>query len=58
MAYIISYGLLIAAVFCSYKLAKEKVQNQFVWPILTALLGPGIFIIQYLVTIFMNKKLL
>ena len=43
MAYIVSYGLLIAAVFCSYKLAKEKVQNQFVWPILTALLGPGIF---------------
>ena len=58
MAYIVSYGLLIAAVFCSYKLAKEKVQNQFVWPILTALLGTGIFIIQYLVTIFMNKKLL
>ena len=58
MAYIVSYGLLIAAVFCSYKLAKEKVLNQFVWPILTALLGPGIFIIQYLVTIFMNKKLL
>ena len=58
MAYIVSYGLLIAAVFCSYKLAKEKVHNQFVWPILTALLGPGIFIIQYLVTIFMNKKLL
>ena len=58
MAYIVSYALLIAAVFCSYKLAKEKVQNQFVWPKLTALLGPGIFIIQYLVTIFMNKKLL
>ena len=58
MAYIVSYGLLIAAVFCSYRLAKEKMQNQLVWPILTVLLGPGIFIIQYLVTIFMNKKLL
>ena len=58
MSYIFSYALLIASVYCSYKLAKEKVQNQFVWPILTALLGPGIFIIQYLVTIFMNKKLL
>lgn len=57
MAYIVSYALLIAAVFCSYKLAKEKVQNQIVWPILTALLGPGIFIVQYLVTIFMEKKL-
>ncbi len=58
MAYIVSYALLIAAVFCSYKLAKEKLQNHLVWPILTALLGPGIFIVQYLVTIFMNKKLL
>ena len=57
MAYIVSYGLLIAAVFCSYRLAKEKMQNQLVWPILTVLLGPGIFIIQYLVTIFMNNKL-
>ena len=57
MAYIVSYGLLIAAVFCSYKLAKEKLQNHLVWPILTALLGPGIFIVQYLVTIFMKKKL-
>ena len=57
MAYIVSYGLLIAAVFCSYRLAKEKMKNQLVWPILTVLLGPGIFIIQYLVTIFMNKKL-
>ena len=57
MAYIVSYGLLIAAVFCSYRLAKEKMQNQLVWPILTVLLGPGIFIIQYLVTIFMKKKL-
>mgnify|MGYP000671189469 CR=1 FL=1 len=37
MAYIVSYALLIAAVFCSYKLAKEKVQNHIVWPILTAL---------------------
>ena len=56
MAYIVSYALLIAAVFCSYKLAKEKVQNHIVWPILTALLGPGVFIVQYLVTIFMEKK--
>lgn len=57
MAYIVSYALLIAAVFCSYKLAKEKVQNIIVWPVLTALLGPGVFIVQYLVTIFMQKKL-
>ena len=45
------------AYIVSYKLAKEKLQNHLVWPILTALLGPGIFIVQYLVTIFMKKKL-
>ena len=57
MAYIVSYALLIAAVFCSYKLAKEKAQNHIVWPVLKVVLGPGIFIVQYLVTIFMEKKL-
>ena len=57
MAYIVSYALLIAAVFCSYKLAKEKLQNHILWPILTILLGPGIFIIQYLVTTFKKKKI-
>lgn len=54
MAYIVSYGLLIASVFCSFKLAKEKKQNHFVWPILTAFLGPAIFILQYITTIFIK----
>mgnify|MGYP007053731987 FL=1 len=58
MAYIISYGLLIASIYCSFKLATEKMQNKIVWPILTALLGPGIFIIQYLVTTFAKKRML
>ena len=49
MAYIVSYGLLIISVFCSYNLAKENVQNKLIWPILTVILGPAIFIIQYLV---------
>lgn len=57
MTYIVSYVLLIAAVFCSYKLAKEKVQNHILWPISMVILGPGVFIIQYLVTIFKEKKL-
>ena len=58
MAYIISYGLLIASIYCSFKLATEKMQNKIVWPILTALLLPGIFIIQYLVTTFTKKRML
>lgn len=58
MAYIISCGLLIATIYCSFKLATEKMQNKIVWPILTALLGPGIFIIQYLVTTFTKKRML
>ena len=57
MSYIFSYALLIAAGFCSYKLAKEKLQNHILWPVLTMLLGPGIFIIQYLVTTFKKKKI-
>ena len=57
MAYIVSYALLIASVYCSYKLAKEKLQNHILWPVLTMLLGPGIFIIQYLVTTFKKKKI-
>ena len=57
MGYIISYALLIMSVYCSFKLAKEKVQNKIVWPILTAALGPGIFIIQYFITTFIKKKI-
>ena len=57
MSYIFSYALLIASVYCSYKLAKEKLQNHILWPVLTMLLGPGIFIIQYLVTTFKKKKI-
>lgn len=57
MTYIVSYGLLIAAVFCSFKLAKEKRQNHIVWPVITAVLGPAVFIIQYLSTTFTKKTL-
>ena len=53
---IISYAMLIAAIFCSFKLAKEKNQNAIVWPVITALLGPIIFIVQYMVTTFNIKK--
>ena len=55
MSYIFSYALLIASVYCSYKLAKEKSQSHIVWPIVTVILGPAIFIIQYLVTLFKEK---
>lgn len=48
-------ALLVAAVFASYKLAIEKQQNKIVWPVVTLLIGPGIFIIQYLVSCFTNK---
>lgn len=58
MGYIFSYALLIASVYCSYKLAKEKSQNHIVWPIGTVILGPAIFIIQYLATIFNEKKMI
>ncbi len=56
MHIIISYAILIAAIFCSFKLAKEKNQNAIIWPVITALLGPIIFIVQYMVTTFNIKK--
>ena len=49
-------GLLVAAVFASYKLAIEKQQNKIIWPAITLLIGPAIFIIQYLVSVFKNNK--
>ena len=58
MSYIFSYALLIASVYCSYKLAKEKSQSHIVWPRVTVILGPAIFIIQYLVTLFKEKKMI
>lgn len=58
MSYIISYAMLIAAVFCSYNLAKETTQNHIIWPIATVVLGPAIFIIQYLITTFKKKNII
>lgn len=56
MQVFIVLALLIAAVFASYKLALEKQQNKIIWPAITLLIGPGIFIIQYLVSIFIDKR--
>lgn len=58
MGYIVSYALIIASVFCSFKLAKEKSQNHIVWPVLTAFVGPVIFIVQYLITTFDKRKVI
>lgn len=56
MQVFIVLALLVAAVFASYKLAIEKEQNKIIWPAVTLLIGPGIFIIQYLVSVFINKR--
>lgn len=56
MQVFIVVALLVAAVFASYKLALEKEQNKIIWPAVTLLIGPGIFIIQYLVSVFINKR--
>ncbi len=55
MNIILSYAILIASIFCSFRLAKEQNQNAIVWPVITALMGPLVFIIQYLVTTFTKK---
>lgn len=41
--------LLLISVFASFKLAEEKGQNKFIWAIATALVGPFVLGIQYLV---------
>ena len=56
MNVILSYAILIASIFCSFRLAKEKNQNTMVWPVITALMGPLVFIVQYLVITFTKKK--
>ena len=55
MNIILSYAILISAIFCSFRLAKEKNQNTIVWPVITALMGPLVFIVQYLVITFTKK---
>lgn len=56
MQFLIVIALLLEAVFASYKLAIEKQQNKIIWPATVLLIGPGLFIVQYLVAEFVNKK--
>ena len=56
MNIILSYAVLIASIYCSFRLAKEKEQNTMIWPIITAIMGPLVFIVQYLVTTFTKKE--
>lgn len=56
MNFIIVIALLVGAVFASYKLAIEKGQHKIIWPLITLVIGPGIFIIQYLTSIFVDKR--
>ena len=48
--------LLLISVFASIKLAVEKRQNKFIWAIATALIGPFILSIQYLVAWYKYKN--
>lgn len=58
MSFILSYAILIAAIYSSFRLAKEKGQHHIVWPVLTAILGPIIFIVQYLSTTLGKKSII
>lgn len=55
MNMIIFYAIAIGAIYASYKLSMEKGQNKFVWPILTFLIGPSVFIVQYIASTLINK---
>lgn len=58
MSLIVSYAILIATIYASFKLAKEKGQHHIIWPVLTAVLGPVIFIVQYLSTTLGKKSII
>ena len=58
MSFIVVYAILILAAYCSFKLAKEKGQNHIIWPILTILLGPSIFVVKYLATTLGKKSII
>lgn len=57
MNVIIAFALLAITVYCSYRLAKEKQQNHIVWPLITVIVGPMVFIVQYLSTIIGKKSI-
>lgn len=48
--------LLLISVFASFKLAEEKGQNKFIWAVATALVGPFVLGIQYLVGWYKFRK--
>lgn len=56
MQVLVVLALLIAAVYASHKLAIEKEQHRIIWPVITLLIGPGIFIIQYIASTFTDKR--
>lgn len=53
--YLVSLAMLVLAIFASYKLAQEKGQNHIVWPLVTAIFGAVVFLIQYLVSVYYKK---
>jgi len=48
--------LLLISAFASFKLAEEKGQNKFIWAIATALIGPFVIGIQYLISWYKFKN--
>lgn len=48
--------LLAVSAFASYKLAEEKGQNKIIWTVVTALVGPIVVAIQYLISWYQYKN--
>ena len=57
MNVIIFYAIAIGAIYASYKLAIEKEQNKYLWPILTFIIGPSVFIVQYIASTLLNSAI-
>ncbi|MBD7913837.1 hypothetical protein H9660_01620 [Clostridium sp. Sa3CUN1] len=48
--------VLAISAFASYKLAEEKRQNKILWTIGTALVGPLLLVVQYLLAWYSCKN--
>ena len=47
--------LLVLSAFASFKLAEEKGRNKIIWTVVTAVAGPTILAVQYLLSCYKDK---
>lgn len=56
MELILSFAILGASIYASYKMALDKNQNKIAWPVAATLFGPVPVIIQYIAADIAQEK--